>query len=272
MIGLSRRQAKILQNQISRMYGRHYIALRTSDSALSIGDILSSTNDINPLKDSSVLDSSSLGFSEGTGRNQNITSSSSMSFSTKIAGKADPGGMFELAEAGISVTFSSENDLFLKFRNLRQRTLDDFVGLRNEILQKFTRGDLEARVHIVRGLVLADKYFMQFGANKSGSIGFNIDANFPNANASAEADFDLKWQNEVGIFIDGSAGGVLAYRVSGVRLRRHLRPPKVKDLILAGMSEPEALDTLTLSEKADLVQADALDVFDVSSELVSEED
>jgi hypothetical protein len=266
MSGLTRKQAKILQKQIGRIFGRDYTPARTANNSLSIGDILTSRKDSVPYVDGGQFNKDSITYKDGAGFSQNIFSSANMSFSFKGSGKADGKDLFDIEEAGISISFESEKEMFLKLQNVRQRTIDNFVTLRKEILSKFTKGDIQSKVFVVRGIVVADKYFLQFGSKKSGSVGLTLDADFKDKNAVVEADFDLKWQNDVGFFLDGKEGGVLAYRVSSVRLRRHLRPKKVQDLILSGMNEAEAINNLSFSERDELVKKDAFDLVDTTNE------
>lgn len=88
-------------------------------------------------------------------------------------------------------------------------------------------------------------------------------------NLLANADFKIKWKNDVGFSIDGYQGGVLGYRVSSIRLRRHLRTEGVQSLILSGMSEADAINTLSAKERKSLFEKDAFDLIDVTDELVA---
>ena len=234
---------------------------------MSIGDILVSRKDTIPYIDGSVLDKDAIQFIDGPGSNQNITSSSSMGLSFKAKGAVDPSGVFQETEAGLSVSFNSSNELFLKVLNMRQRSVKNFLDLRDEILSKFASGDIKAKVFVVRGLVLADRYFLQFGSRKEGSVHLNIKTDLADIASNVEADFDLKWSKDVGYTIDAAQGGVLAYRVSSVRLRRHLIPAPVEERLLAGMTEGDAIDTLSTDERMQLLDQQAFEVVDSTFEL-----
>ncbi|MCP4604952.1 MAG: hypothetical protein GY847_31255 [Proteobacteria bacterium] len=270
MTGISRRQARILRRQISSIYPRRYIALRTGDSTLTIGDVLATRRDTLEIVDSSQLPAGAIEYNDGNKINHNIISSSDMSLSFKPKGHADSASVFDKVEAGISVEFESKNDLFLKVQGMRQRTLVNFHRLRNEILSRFTRGDIGARVHVVRGLIIADRYFMQFGSRNGGKVALLMDASFEGVDAALSAPFNLKWTDRVGYTVDAPKGGPLAYRVSSVRVRRHLRPRSVETRILDGLSEAEAMESLTADERAKLADEDALDLVDTTSSLIDE--
>lgn len=267
MIGLSKRQAKILKRQIKRIYGRAYIPLRTSTTTITIGDVLLAKKDTSPYVDSSVFNDEVTAHVQGKGVNQNITSSNSMSISFKAAGQVDPSGIFEDVEAGLSVSFSSSNQMFLKVLNMREKTAKNFPLLRDHILAHFRDGSLKSKVYVVRGLVYADKYFLQFGAQKEGSLHFNLDASSSTGSPRVNGDFSAKWSKDVGIDIDGSNGGPLGYRVSSVRLKRHRIPENLLEKILAGMPEEDVIDSLETGERIKLLDADTFEVVDSTLEL-----
>ena len=202
MSELTRKQARILKRQISKIYGRNYIPLITSDSALSIGDILLEKKDIVAEVDSSVFDPSNVTFVEGKKVNKNITSSSSVNITTKLQGEAILSEHFKVNEAGLAVEFSSENEMFLKVQGIRQQSIKNFVEFRKELLSKYVSGELSSKVYVVKGLVYADKYYLQYSGNNGGTLGFNLDAEISSANADVNANFSLKWKKSVGYNID----------------------------------------------------------------------
>ena len=244
----------------------------TGDSSLSIGDVLRKRRDISPLIDSSVFSSESTELVEGSKTSQNITSNSEVNLSTKFKGQAVLSEHFKLEEAGLVVDFESKNEMFLKVQGLRQQSIRNFVDFRKELLAKYTRGEISSRVYIVRGLVYADKFYLQFSGSNGGTIGFNLDADMDPINAEVSADFSVKWKKQVGYHVDGSNGGVLAYRVSGVRLRRHLIPESVHKNILTGISEADALEGLPLKEREELVDADALEIVDLTDDFLLDDE
>jgi hypothetical protein len=268
MSGLSRRQANLVRRQISKLYGRNYIPLRTGDSTISIGDILMSKRDIQPIIDSSTFSKQSTLFVEGAKVNKNITSDSGVNITTKLKGEAVLSEHFKLDEAGIAVEFNSDNQMFLKVIGLRQQSIVNFIEFRNELLNKYLSGEISSKVYVVRGLIYADKYFLQFSGTNGGTIGFNIDAKVDPIKTEAEANFSIKWQNKVGYDIDGSNGGVLGYRVSGVRLKRQLLPKSFQEKIVKGFSEADVLASLSPEQKQDLIKKDALEVVDLTDEII----
>lgn len=271
MTGISKRQARTLEKQLSRLFGRHYTAVRAVNNTLSIGDILTTRKDNVPHVNGNQFSGSAILSTDGPGINKNIFSSSKMSISTKIKGEMDLRGQFDIDEAGITVSFESENDMFLKVHNLRQRTVDNFPKLKKEILNRFYKDDLKAKVFIVRGVVIADKFYLQYGSNKNGTLGIKLDPKHSITDIEVNADFNIKWSDQVGFSIDGSNGGILGYRVSKVKLKRDKRPSRIQDLILTGISETEAIDNLTLREKQELLDIGAFDIIDATAEYSMEE-
>ena len=268
MSKLSRKQARVIQLEISKLYGRNYIPLITGDSTLSIGDILESKRDISPVIDSSDFSAAGTKFSEGRKENKNITSSVGINMTIKLKGEAVLSEHFKLDEAGIAVNFTSSNQMFLKVQGIRQQSIKNFVTFRNELLKKYTKGEISSKVYVVRGLVYADKFYLQYSGKKGGTIGFNIKADLSAVEAETQADFSLKWKKEVGYNVDGLNGGVLAYRVSGVRLKRHLLPGSVHKNILKGMSEADAMDTIAFNDRVKLLNNDALEIVDLTDEVL----
>jgi|GEM_PF-1891779 len=268
MSELTRKQARLIERQISKLYGRNYIPLRTGDNTLSIGDILLSPNDIQPIVDSSVFDDSLTEYIEGKKTNKNITSSSDVNITTKLKGEAVLTEYFKLNEAGIAVNFTSKNQMFLKVQGIRQQSIKDFVSFRNKVLELYIRGQISSKVYIVRGLVVADSYYLQYSGSNGGTLGFSFDMEASVIDAEVNAKFSLKWKRDVGYHIDGANGGTLAYRVSGVRLKRHLMPPNIQERILMGMSEADALDSVSFDDRKVLINNEALEVVDLTDEII----
>ncbi len=272
MSGLTRRQARLVERQIKKLYGRNYIPLRTGDSTLSIGDILASRKDILPIIDSSVFGPGITAHIEGHKVSKNITSSSAINITSKLHGQAVLSEHFKLEEAGIAVNFTSENQMFLKVKGLRQQSIRNFVEFRKKILDLYTRGEVSSRVYIVRGLLYADKFYLQYSGSKGGTIEFKLNIDAQIVDAEEKADFSLQWKKDVGFHIDGSNGGVLAYRVSGVRLKRHLLPEDIQAKILTGVSEADVLNTLSFKVRKELMDNDALEIVDLTDEVLVDEE
>jgi len=270
MSQISKRQASLLKRVMRNLYGRSYIPLMSSDNTLSIGDILLSKRDI-PIVDGGTFKKENIEFVEGAKLNRNITSNSEVGITTKFKGNATMSNYFNVDEAGLAVEFTAENQMFLKVQGMRQQSIVDFVSLRKEILKKYIQGELSPKIYVVRGLVYADKYYLQYSGVNGGTILFNLDADSKVAEAEVNGDFTYKWRKNVGYNIDGLNGGVLAYRVSGVRLRRHQIPKHVHDNILSGMHEADALDNLAFSEREKLLNEDALEIVDLTDEVLLEQ-
>jgi hypothetical protein len=270
MSELTKRQAGLIRRQINKLYGRNYIPLLTTDSTLTIGDILESKHDIMQLVDSSSFSKSSTMITEGEKVNKQITSDSSVNITFKAKGQAVLSEYLKLDEAGIGVEFTSNNQMYLRVIGMRQQSLKNFLDFRNELLNKFLSGEITSKVFVVRGLVYADKLFMQFSGTKGGTVGFSVDAKVESIKTAIDTDFSCKWTKDVGYNVDAPNGGVLAYRVSGVRLRREFLPENIQKKILKGVSEATALSTLTVTEKQELINMHALDVVDLTDEVLLE--
>jgi hypothetical protein len=268
MNGFTRRQARILRRQIAKLYRRNYIPLLTSDSTLSIGDILHSKHDLIPIIDSSVFSKESTASIDGAKTNLNITSGSEVNLSFKLKGENILTQYFNLEDAGLLVEFTSKDQMFLKVQGLRQVSLTNFIAFQKEFLEKYCKGEISSKAYIVRGLVVADTFYLQYSGSNGGTIGLNLDAKVEIVKADINADFSLKWKKDVGYSIDGSNGGVLAYRVSGVRLNRNSLPEDIHEKILNGTSESDVLASLPIDYRKDLLKKNALEISDLTDEII----
>ncbi len=268
MSELTRKQARLMQRQIRKLYGRNYIPVVTSDSTLSIGDILLKKKDTFEEIDSSVFNPKNVKFVEGRKVNKNISSSSSVSITTKLNGSSLQLEHFDVEEAGLIVEFDSKNQMFLKVLGLRQQSMKNFVDFRKELFSKFVSGELSAKVYVVSGLVYADKYYLQYSGSRGGVLGLGISSNLSLGEGNINGDFFFKWNRDVGYSSNGEHGGVLAYRVSAVRLKRHLIPEYIHDNILKGMSESDALDMVAFKERQKLFDEDAFEIVDSTDEVL----
>ncbi|MCB0479350.1 MAG: hypothetical protein KDC84_14370 [Crocinitomicaceae bacterium] len=272
MSELTNKQSKLIQRQIKKLYNRNYIAVKSGDNTLSIGDVLTDMKDTVPIIDSSAFPKKATKFIEGNKRNINITSDSEVNLTTKLKGSADFSEYFDLDEAGLIVEFQNNNDMLLKVRGIRQQSIKNFVEFRKELLSRYTQGELSSKVYIVRGLVYADKYYLQFSGSKGGKVGFNLKGSANVANMEADADFDIKWKKDVGFNVNAPKGGPLAYRVSAVRLNRHLIPTDLHDKIVAGNNESDLLDNLAFGTRKALLESNALEIVDATDELLLNEE
>ena len=268
MIGITKKQARILRNQIRKIYGRNYIPNLTGDNNISIGDVLMGSHDEVPVIDGKEFKSSLIKYVEGNKMNMNIASSSEVSISTKIKGEATISEYFKINDAGIAVDFSSANQMFLKLSGCRQRSMSNFITFKKHILESYTKGDISSKVYIVRGLIYADKYFLQYSGKKGGSVGFSVDAKVKAIDVELNANFSLKWKKEVGFGIDGLNGGVLGYRVSAVRLNRDKISNKIQAKVLNGIKEEDVLNNINFAQRKDLLSEDALQLVDATDELI----
>ncbi len=271
MSELTNKQANLIKRQIKKMYNRNYIPVKTGDNSLTIGDILAAKRDIVPIIDSSEFSKDATKAVDGPKRSFNITSSSEIEFTTKISGQADFSEYFDVDEAGLIVEFQRNNEMLLKVKDIRQQSITNFVTFKKELLEKYTKGELSSKVYVVRGLVYADKYYLQFSGKNGGKVGFNIDASANVADIEAKANFELKWKKNVGLHIDAKNGGALAYRVSAVRLKKDAMPSEIHNRIIAGNSEADILDNLAFEARKALLEAHALEIVDATDEFLLEE-
>ncbi|MEZ4938954.1 MAG: hypothetical protein R2799_15300 [Crocinitomicaceae bacterium] len=272
MSELTNKQGKLIQRQIKKLYNRNYIPVRSGDNTLSIGDVLTNAKDTVPIIDSSEFSKKAVKFVDGNKRNINLTSNSDINLTTKLAGSADFPEYFDLEEAGLIVEFHNNNDMLLKVRGIRQQSIKNFVDFRKELLSRYTKGELSSKVYIVRGLVYADKYYLQFSGNKGGKVGFNLKGKAHVADFGANADFDVKWKKDVGLNINAPKGGPLAYRVSAVRMNRHLIPADLHAKVVNGNNEADLLDNLAFASRKALMEANALEIVDATDELLLNEE
>jgi len=268
MSGVTKRQARILRKQIRRIYGRNYIPNLTVDNNISIGDILLDDNDVTPVIDGSEFPASLVKYNEGPLVDRNITSSSEVTMSTKLKGKAILPEYFKVNEAGIAVSFSGNNQMFLKIQGGRQRSMSNFIKFRKHILEKYTKGEISSKIYIVRGVIYADKYFLQYSGKKGGTLGFDLDGKATGVDVDLKANFSLKWKNEVGYSVDARNGGVLGYRVSAVRLKRHRVSNNFQLKMLNGVKEADVLNNISFSAREKLLTSESIELVDVTDSLI----
>ncbi len=268
MSGITRKQARLLKEQIRKIYGREFIPNVTGDNSISIGDILLHSDDYVPVVDSKEFDPKIVKFVEGKKVNRNITSSSDVSISTKLKGEATLSEYFKLNEAGLAVHFSGEDQMFLKIQGGRQRSMSNFIEFRKHILSQYTKGDISSKIYIVRGLIYADKYSLQYSGKNGGNVGFKLDGEINSSEIDVKANFSLKWQNQVGYNVNADKGGVLGYRVSAVRLKRHTIPLDIHRKILDGMSEEDILNNLSFEQRKKLLENDSIELVDATDEVI----
>ena len=122
---------------------------------------------------------------------------------------------------------------------------------------------------MVRGLLVVDRFYLQFGGSSGGSVGLEFEAEGTTnaAEINVRANFSVAWTKEVGFDIDARDGGPLGYRVSAVRFQRSKRPERVTTALLKGASEAEAVDEVPVIEREALLASGALEVADCTDEL-----
>jgi len=270
MSGITPRQARMLRREIRKLYGRNFIPLLVANAPISIGDILVHPKDFNAVVDSSVFPKDLIQSSEGEKNNTNIVSANAVDLSVKAQGEGKLSEYFDVGEAGMAVTFSSDRQMFLKLQGTCIKTINNFPEFQNYILGKYNDGALNGDIYIVSSIIWADKYFLQFSGTNGGTVVFDLKVQPNQVDFQANADFNFKWSNRVGYSIDGSNGGVLGYQVSAVRLKDPASYDEVATRIRAGMRESDALVFLSDKSRSALVKEDKLEIRNVTSQLILE--
>lgn len=263
---LTRKQAKLLKRQISKLYNRDYIPLRTSDSTIEVGDVLKNRFDVIPEVDGSVLNVGADDYEDGTKYNNNITSNSDVKVQVKLAGDAHLTELFDIDEAGVKVDFSGKNEMLLKVKGLRQRSLKNVPEVKRRIMERFVKGEISSKVFVVVGVVLADKYYLQYSGKRGGSVAFTIEGDVTGVDVEVDADFKYKMEKDVSYSVDGKNGGVLAYAVSSLRLNKYLLSPDINRRLLDGESEAEIMEAMSEDERKALIDSDAIELSDLSAQ------
>ena len=191
---MSRKCRRALARILSERYGRSYLPLATGDSTLTVGSILENADDTVPLVHGSVMGVKPSDLANGSKENLNLKSSSSMQVEFKPKGQASHPDLFKLEEAGLVVRFSGDGQVFLKVIGIRQQNLKDFLGFQRKVLEGFVEGSVTADMHIVRGLVVADRYLLQCGRKRDGLLALKLKASdkVKGLSMSVDADFSIK--------------------------------------------------------------------------------
>ena len=268
MSKMSRRCRRALARMLSERYGRSFIPLTTGDSTLTVGSILENVDDTVPLVHGSVMGVKSSDLASGSKENLNLKSSSSILVEFKPKGEASHPDLFKIEEAGLVVRFSGEGQVFLKVIGIRQQNLQDFLAFRSKVLERFVDGSITADMHIVRGLVVADRYLLQCGRKRDGLLALKLEASDARkvVKLGVDADFSIKAARSVDFQVEAPKGGVLAYRASAVRLKREALTKGMNRRILDGAGNAEILAGMASKERRSLLSDGALDIADVTDE------
>jgi hypothetical protein len=269
MSNMSRKSRRALGRLLSERYGRSFVPLATGDSTLSVGSILESGEDTVPLVHGSVMGIKPSDLASGSKENLNLKSSSSIHVELKPKGQATYPDLFKVEEAGLVVRFSREGEVFLKVIGIRQQNLADYLGFEKKVLGRFVEGDLSPNMHIVRGVVVADKYLLQCSRKGDGLLALKLEVSDKRkgASLSVDADFDIKASRSLDYQVEAPQGGVLAYRASAVRLKREALTRSMNKKILEGVRQEEILAGLTKRERRSLMRDGAVALADVTGDL-----
>jgi hypothetical protein len=268
MKSMSRKCRRALARILTERYGRNFVPLTTGDSTLSVGSIMESAEDTVPLVHGSVMGVKSSDLASGSKENLNLKSSSSILVEFKPKGQATHAGLFKVEEAGLVVRFSREGEVFLKVIGIRQQNLADYLGFQQKVLDRFVDGELSPNMHVVRGVVVADKYLLQCSRKGEGMLALKLEASDKSkgASLSVDADFSIKAARSVDFQVEAPKGGVLAYRASAVRLRREALTRGLNKKILDGVGHAAILAGLSPKDRMSLMSDGALDLADVTDE------
>jgi hypothetical protein len=269
MKSMSRKSRRALGRILSERYGRNFVPLATGDSTLSVGSILESGEDTVPLVHGSVMGVKPSDLASGSKENLNLKSSSSIQIEFKPKGQAAHPGLFKLDEAGLVVTFSREGEVFLKVIGIRQQNLADYLAFQEKVLERFVEGRLSPNMHIVRGVVAADKYLLQCSRKGEGLLALKLEASDKRKGATltVDADFSIKTSRSLDYQVEAPQGGVLAYRASAVRLRREALTRSMNKKILEGVRQEEILAGLSKRDRNSLVMDGVVALADVTGDL-----
>lgn len=267
MTGITRRHARIMRRQIRKQYGSNFIPVLVN-SPISIGDILTDPKEISPVYDSSVFPEELIKISEGPKNSTNIVSDSTIELSIKAKGENNLEKYFQLGEAGMAITFSDENQLFLKLQGTCIKTINNLPAFRRYFLENYSTGVLNGNIYVVTSIIWSDKYFLQFSSQKGGTLAFELKVKPKQAEIQANADFNFKWSEKVGYSVDGSNGGVLGYKVSALRLKNTQQDDDVFAKLRSGLPESDALSRVAVNDRKILLESDKLDIQDVTSQVI----
>ena len=258
-----------MARMLSERYGRSFIPLATGDSTLTVGSILEDVDDTVPLVHGSVMGVKTSDLASGSKENLNLKSSSSILVELKPKGEASHPDLFNIEEAGLVVRFSGEGQVFLKVIGIRQENLEDFLGFQKKVLERFAEGDLSPRMHVVRGVVAADRYLVQCSRKGDGLLALKLDAKDlrPDVSISVDADFSIKTSRSAEFQVDGPQGGILAYRASAVRMKREALTAGMNKRILDGVGESALLEGLSKNDRRSLLRDGAVGLADVTGDI-----
>lgn len=267
---ISSRQAALLRLQIRRLYKTNFITVHSQDTNISIGDIMSSRNNETVVLDGKQIPEEYTRTTVGKKLSRNIVTGNLNSFSTKITGEFV--GTYKLGEeeTGINLGFSGESQMALLLRSTTRTRLANFIEFKRYVLSRYTEEDLSARAFIVDEVLEAEQFFLQFGGTKGGELGvvFDLPVTKYSPALSAQAKILHTYQKNTGFSIDGREGGVLAYRVSKIKLLRERLKSKFIEKLIDRYDEPDLLDSLSKADRTAIAKDEGFDMVDKTADLI----
>ncbi|MEL7159922.1 MAG: hypothetical protein AAFN92_04130 [Bacteroidota bacterium] len=264
---ITRRQARMMERFVSTRFGRNFIPVRTTTSLISLGDVLEKRKDDIAKVNGDLFEASKLRTTNKLGEDETITSEVGVTVTNKLKGKAISVGDFSIGEAGLHVSFSKSQKMFLQLWQPQQIGLSDFPAFRTELLDRYLSGDISPKVFVVDGVLLARQFYLKFSS--SGGTDLMLDLKTKVAGSPVEGGFSFRSSTDRGRTLNGLKGGILGYQLSSVRLRREQLPKALYQRMLEGVPDNVILSELTPNKKLALMDADALTVQSVTHEVLS---
>lgn len=264
---ITRRQARIMERYVSNLIGGNFIPVRSTNTLISLGDVLEKKKDDIAKVNGSEFVATGRTTTNNFGTDEVITSEEGVTVETKVSGKTIDVGDFSLGEAGVHVSFSKAKKMFLQLRNLHQIGLANFPVFRTELLDRYLAEDISSKVFVVDAVLKAQQFYLKFSS--SGSTELMLDIKARVSGSPVAGGFSFRKSTDRGRTLNGLNGGVLGYQLSSVRLRKEHLPKRLYLRTLEGTSDDVILDELTITEKQELMDADALTVQRVTHEVLA---
>lgn len=244
---ISSKEADTVRRQIRRMYHKNFIPVHSQDTTISIGDLLRPKGYENIAVDGENMPPEVMKTSKGKPISRDLVTGSLKSFSTKAEGQSVGPHKLSAAEMGISLSFKKEGQMALLLRQTTRTRLKDFVSFKQHVLESYVKKDISSRVFVVDEVLEAKQFFLQFSGEKGGDLELALDlpAGSYSPAAAAQARIKYAWQKDTGFSIDGSSGGVLAYRVSKIKLLRERLPTSYLKKVPVEVADEVLLDGLS---------------------------
>ena len=249
---ISSNQSRQVRKEIRRIYSKNFIPVHSQDTIIKIGSLLENRQGETVRLDGLEIPAEyTKSVHSKFKTNKNLLSRKIKSASVLLAGEKIGPKKVEEDQTGLKYAFSNSKQMVMLLRGTHRTRLSNFPKFRNYVLENYTSGDLSPKVFVVDEVLESDQFFLQFGAESSGELGIMLDLPSAKYNpmAAEKAKITYASQNSIGFSVDGRDGGVLAYRVSSIKLLREKLNSRYLDRMSYERRDADVLEAISVADR-----------------------